>query len=173
MKIKFMLLPVLLVSLFIVLPANGGDTYNVMLRSGTVENDEIEEPLSSGALEFRMYLENSNRVLDLLIAGNYQAVYNDYFSDRLKNEISYDNFIKITGMLRDKAGVMKSYMPMQWYFILHEENGVKYVASIKLVTCEAAVVYYQFVYGEGNPAKIEGFHVRPKRSIEINSSPVL
>ena len=139
-----------------------GEKIEYSFRSGTAENEDVEEPLNDNVKPYEECLKNSNMILYLIKEGNLQQIYSRYASDDLKKDVSQENFLSILTSIGQKSGEIISYKPMQWSFIIRAENGFTGIACIKLVHCERSVVYYQFVFNKNDMTKLIGFGVQPK-----------
>lgn len=73
MLVKLVILAVLLISL---LGCEVNSVYGN--RSGTVDNDYIEEPLSESSIKYKKALDVSNSVIDLIISADYKSIEMNY-----------------------------------------------------------------------------------------------
>ncbi|MCB1321804.1 MAG: hypothetical protein KDK34_16220, partial [Leptospiraceae bacterium] len=86
-------------------------------RSGSIEDADMESPLDQNDHEKLALLETSNRIIELLIANEIDLVFNQFFSDALKAELSLADLRSLYANLIASCGRIESYRPMQWYFI--------------------------------------------------------
>ena len=83
---KTLIISVILFSIF--LSGCGVDiNANVSVRSGGVENDYVEEPLTSYSQKYERALAVSNQAVENLINHDYVSLFEQGFSQELKNSI--------------------------------------------------------------------------------------
>jgi len=134
----------------------------VTLRSGTIENDDIAEPLSKDSKKFKPLLDTSNMIVKSLKKKAYGDIYEKNFHPELAKLISSKKFIELNEKIVFDLGPVETYKPMQWYFVRIEEGGKDILISVKIVHHRAAVVYYKFTFYPDNPRGIIGFYYSVK-----------
>lgn len=159
--IKSLFLLIIILSFFAINVLNA-EHAEFSYRSGTEDNDDIEEPLKDNVKQYEACLINSNKILDLIKQRNKEKIYTLYVSDNMKKEVSREKFDSILNSIEENAGKILSYKPMQWFFIVRSDEGFTGVACIKLVHCEKATVYYQFVFNNDDMTKLIGLGAKPK-----------
>src|SRR5262245_42158991 len=100
-------------SFLLLAPFLGGcaDKPPMGLRSGTEDDDYVEQPLSDAAKGFENALLLSNRALELIQAGDTKAVYDQFLDPRLHAKATAEQFAApIEGNLK-KFGPIKQFKP--------------------------------------------------------------
>lgn len=133
------------------------------MRSGTIHDDNVEEPLSKPAKKYEPALRTSNDLVAKLIAREYHSIYESDVEPSLKAQISEANLVAMIAQIESQLGPMKRYKPMQWGFSFGEERGVKFVVSTKIVQHEKGELNYNFVFAADGPyRKLVGIHTRAR-----------
>lgn len=133
------------------------------VRSGTVHNDDVEEPLSDLAKEYAPALDKSNQILDKVEQGRYAEIYQDSFAPSLKKEIDEATFLEWLENIEAQLGPMQGYKPLQWSFQLGTDQGVELVSSQKIVRYQKGQVYFRFVFDRGSQYReLIGFQTVPR-----------
>lgn len=145
-----------------VFPLSAELIYSV--RSGRMNDEDIEEPLSAKVKEYEDVLNTSNTICSMMKENKYQLIYRMFFSDELKMLYSNEQYKEFTRRVESTSGKIVNYKPMQWYFIFKEENKKQYIWSIKIVKHKSAILYYAFVFPKEHRNKIVGFHVTVKNA---------
>ncbi|MCB1318295.1 MAG: hypothetical protein KDK27_20150 [Leptospiraceae bacterium] len=135
-------------------------------RSGSIEDADMESPLDQNDHEKLALLETSNRIIELLIANEIDLVFNQFFSDALKAELSLADLRSLYANLIASCGRIESYRPMQWYFIRATAENAQDIASLKIVHHEKALIYYEFTFNRDEPTKLIGFWMHVKEIYE-------
>jgi len=126
------------------------------IRSGPVDNDDVEDPLPEIAKEFEAALSLSNKILDLAAAGQSAEIYNRYSDSQIKNAISKEEFEKLISSAESDGGKRISYKPMQWNFKRMTQKGTPTVSSNKIVHYEKRALNYTLIFRYGSYEKIIG-----------------
>ena len=138
---------------------------NSFVRSGTVQEDDVEEPLSDDEKQYEKALTTSNEIIDAFINDNLSDFYNKYTSVILQNKIHEDDFSKIYASVIEKTGPINSYKKMQWWFEQGEDHGTKIIISKKIVHHEKQVLFYNIVFKHGEYDQIIGIHFQIRKKI--------
>lgn len=177
---------VLLASVILLtLPACNYDT-RASGRSGTYQDDYLENPINTDFVQYAPALTTSNNILDLMKQGDSNAIANEYVLEELKPLLTVAEIDKVIKGAEKKYGKIVSYKPMQWGFeprvengkrnkdgfnkIIAEKYGDKKVAkkipilfSVKIVQHEHALVNYWFQFpGDDRYNKILGIFYKEK-----------
>ncbi|MCB1041846.1 MAG: hypothetical protein KDC35_02845 [Acidobacteria bacterium] len=138
--------------------------YERTLHSGTIHDDDIEEPLSAAAKQYETVLIRSNELIEMVKQRQFEVFYQQAFAPNLKKEISQKSLVSLLENVEKEFGAMQGYKPMQWYFHISTENGVAYVMSQKIVDYEKERYHFRFVFAQGGDLRqIIGFHIGPRR----------
>lgn len=150
-------------------PSHAGElSAAFIVRSGSIYDDDVEEPLSAPAQKFSAALATSNEAMELFKNAKYGDVYAGYFADELKKSYPMQEFTLLNDMVCKRFGRMTSYKKQQWYFIVTKDNGKDIVISAKITHHEKGVVYYQFTFFPDDLKKLVGFHVQAKKLPDAN-----
>ncbi|MCR1795720.1 hypothetical protein [Leptospira sp. id769339] len=128
----------------------------VSVRSGTINDDDIEEPLSDRSKPFENYLITSNNIVSKLTKKDLNYVYDFYLESKLKEIFPKDKFIDSMTTFSSRAGKFENFKLMQWNFVNTKIEGNPVVQSIKIVHHSNNVWYYIFTFDPGNHEKIVG-----------------
>jgi hypothetical protein len=159
---------VLVLSGIVALVSSCGGSVSVSTthRSGPIDDDYVEEPLSAKATRYEHALEVSNAILAKLQAHDSHSVYVERIDSLLKPKVPEATF---EGWLRSTEahfGSLKSFKPMQWGFKLWTEDGRQLVSSTKIVEHERGMVRYHFVFADdGKFETLLGFHIYPRHGV--------
>lgn len=130
----------------------------ISVRSGTVDNAYVSEPLSERAIQFENALAVSNEMIEGMKFGDLKSIYNSRFDSLLASQVTYDDFVLMLSPITEKLGKMVAYKPMQWDFTTGKGEGVNLLYSAKIVEYEQGLVKYIFVFdSDGDYSKIIGF----------------
>jgi len=130
-------------------------------RSGTADNDNVEEPLSNNTKKYENALKVSNEIMDNIISNNFTNIHNNYVHKDMKSTLTEDILKSTYAQAYELLGPIKGYKKMQWGFVPAEENGTDILFSYKLVEHSKDTVNYAFVfYDDGNYEKIIGISVK-------------
>jgi hypothetical protein len=135
---------------------------NLGIRSGSVRDDNVEEPIPEQAKRFEPLLDLANEMTTLLRDGRLQEFYDKYTADTLKKQMSAAELEKIHAQVIGSAGKAISFKPRQWYFRAVKSETESYVVSQKIVQHERGSVYYAFSFANDQQKKIVGLHFRPR-----------
>jgi len=138
----------LCVSLFLV----GCDlSFGTSVRSGTTEDDYVEEPLSDGVKKFEQALITSNAVLELISKSKHQEIFANYFSDDSKSNFARSDLTTLLNQLDQGAGKLVDFKKLQWGFFNGKEKGIDYLYSVKIAEHEKTMIRYLFVFEKDKP----------------------
>jgi hypothetical protein len=153
----------LLLLLFITAePGTSSDSLVKTFRSGTIENDDIEEPLADTVAQYKAFLDISNSLVAMLQRKEYAALYAGFFHPELLKTVTPEKFQAMNNAIVAFCGELNSWKPMQWYFVFMKENNEDMIISVKVVHHRDAVVYYRFTFYPDDPGKIIGFYFQLK-----------
>lgn len=130
---------------------------NYSLFSGSVTNDDFEEPLSLGAQKYAPLLVRSNEMMALLQQGRTQEVYDRFFDDSLKKQVSASDFAKLYASVLGRGGPVRFFRAQQWRFTV--QRGL--VTSTKIVHHVGGMLNYEFTFADKDATRIIGIHFRP------------
>ena len=143
-----------------------GCDFNTNVRSGTVDDDYIEEPLAGGAEKYEKALETSNTFVEYVKANRIDAIYQNLFSEELRATVSIGDFKEMLGKVNSAAGKIIRYKKMQWSFISYSEEGRDVIGSVKLVEHENEMLKYLLVFDRsGDLTRIIGFHFKQRKGV--------
>lgn len=149
-------------------------------RSGSYQDDYKENPIREDFLEYKPALLTSNKILDLMKAGNTKKIANDYVLEEIKPLLTEQQLNDLLKKSEAKYGKIVSYKPMQWGFEPRVENGkrdksefnkilaqkygdkkaakkIPILFSVKIVQHEKALVNYWFQFpADGQYNKLLG-----------------
>ncbi len=149
-----------LLCLFLVV---GCKVESASMRSGSVHDDDVEEPLHRRARRYEPALRTSNELLDDLLARRHRQVW-ERFSPSLQAEISEPALEAMMKRVEAKLGRPKGYKRLQWAFSSGEERGVKFIVSTKIVHFEKGAMNFHFVFPATGPYdQLVGFHTKLRR----------
>jgi hypothetical protein len=142
----------------------------IIFRSGTIDNDDIDEPLNAEVSKYSGILAISNEIMDLIFDSKYKEIHANYFDDELKNLFPINSLISFHEEIKNKFGKLVSYKKQQWYFVLFKEDGKDILLSVKIVHHEKAIIYYRFAFHINNLEKIGGFQIQIKEIVQTKKS---
>lgn len=141
-------------------------TLSADIRSGTLKDDYIAEPLNSKSQKYENALVISNMFVDHMKAGNVDSIYSKLFSEELRGLISKKNLEDILAQIANEKGEVTNYKKMQWGFITTNENGRDFVASVKIVEHERGVMKYLIVFNDdGKFEEIVGLRFKERAGV--------
>ena len=139
---------------------------SVSARSGTSQDDYLEEPLARKVEKYESALLTSNSIIDLLIQSNYEDVYNKYFSESAKSEMPEAQFKTSMEMMQQRAGSLETYKEMQWHFFSGAGEGLELLMSVKIAEHEKNKVKYLFVFDKNSSYNnIVGFSAKSYQGV--------
>ncbi|HEX7833744.1 MAG TPA: hypothetical protein VF787_29085 [Thermoanaerobaculia bacterium] len=129
------------------------------IRSETIKDANVEEPLTSSAKKYQRALEVSNQVIDRIAARDYQRIYQENLETTLRAQISQQEFAGMLQKLERDAGPIVTYKRMQWAFDRGSNNGEDILTSTKIVQHQKGLLRYRFVFrDDGKYASLAGVH---------------
>jgi hypothetical protein len=141
-------------------------SFNSAIRSGDLQNDYVEEPLSSLAKKYEKALEVSNRAVKSITEENYTHLHKYIFAENLQKEASIEALERGLKENIHKFGAIKEYKEMQWKFIPREEEIGDILYSVKIVKHEKTDVNYVFMFeNNGKYHRIIGLHTVKKDGV--------
>ena len=141
-----------LVFLFLIVALTSCDfDVNVNSRSGSMEDDYVEEPLIGSVKKYDKALSTSNLFIDEIKLNNLSLTYESFFSESLRSTISLNQFENFIHQLVSERGKILAYKPMQWNFIKLEQDGKNYIASVKIVEHENVLMKYLVAFDANGP----------------------
>ena len=134
---------------------------NASIRSGTIKDANVEEPLTAMAKKYEPALTLSNQLVDKIAAHAYRDVYQNHCDPLLQSMVDEAGFVSILTALEKQAGPIVRYKRMQWAFGQGIDQGIKTLTSTKIVQHEKELVNYVFVFRhDGRYTKLIGFQYR-------------
>jgi hypothetical protein len=135
-------------------------------RSGTVGDDNVEDPLTRTAQKYEHALLVSNSTLDKLRARDYHAIYQEVFDAPMKADMDEAGVAAMDQDIAKHFGSMKGYKPLQWSFAPAVEGGQAILYSSKIVEYERGMVRFTFVFkDDGKYEKLVGLHTRERHGV--------
>lgn len=133
------------------------DVYN---RSGSLDDDYVEEPISKSSSKYAHALEVSNEIVESLRDGKTHEVYERWFGEALRQSASEAQFAEALRGLED-FGPVREFRPMQWSFASRLEMGKPVLYSTKIVEHVKGRIGYVCVFeDDGKYQTLLGFHWR-------------
>ena len=129
----------ILISFFILALISCDINTNLGIRSGNLDDDNIEEPLSAHAKKYRLALNITNDIVEKLREEKYDKIYEKYASEEFKKQVNKEGFAQNFKNILSIFGRIESYKKMQWGFLPSEENGARYLTSFKVLKHEDQV----------------------------------
>lgn len=124
---------------------------SISTRSGTLEDDYIEEPLATSVEQYRTALLTSNNILHLMSQGKFNDIHRIYFSELMKSQMTRAQFRDFMQQIRNSAGPPLRYKEMQWNFFSGSDQGIDLLYSVKIVEHERDKVKYLFIFDKDRP----------------------
>ena len=132
-------------------------------RSGTIDDDYIEEPLSKSAKKYAVVLESSNKIIELVKSEKYSEIHNSFVDESMKSIITEQVLETAFSDTKQAMGDVIDYKKMQWGFVSTVKNKLTYVFSYKIIFHEKGRLDYSFGFKEdGDHTKIISFAVKPR-----------
>ena len=128
-------------------------SFNSAVRSGDLDNDYIEEPLSILSKKYENALNVSNLAMKSIEEKNYAFLYNNIFSDELRSQITLKELEAGIERTLIDFGEIKEYKKMQWSFIPKNEELGAVLYSVKIVKHEKTDVNYVFLFKDDGEYK--------------------
>lgn len=115
-------------------------------RSGTVSDDDVEEPISERSKSFAPALETSNAILEKLREGDRQVIYRDLLSPEFKAITTEEQWTAFCSAMDRDCGKLVRFKPMQWNFQRGPLQGKTCVLSTKIVEFEKRTIEIVFTF---------------------------
>lgn len=132
------------------------------VRSGSVHDDFVEEPLPDDVRKYEPVLRVSNTVMEQVLAGDYSTVHR-MLVPQVAAQLSEAQLQKGLAELHDSLGPVRAYKPMQWGFSFGEHEGIPLIQSTKIVRHEKGDVLYTLVFKrDGSLDQLLGFYAKPR-----------
>ena len=153
--------------LILVLSLQACDLSNtISIRSGSLDDDYVEEPLSSMVEKYQVALTTSNNILTMISQGKHNDIHRIYFSDSMKSQLTRAQFADFMQQIKNNAGTMTNFKPMQWNFSTGEDQGVDLLYSVKIAEHENTMMKYLFVFDRDKPyTSLVGFFVKQREGV--------
>jgi len=141
---------------------------NTAHRSGTIDDDFIEDPLSGNSIKYAQILETSNQLIELIKSKEYEEIHNSFVADSVKKSITKEAIKQaysgaVTGM-----GEFIEYKEMQWGFRPTRDSNAEYIVSYKIVLHQAGRLDYYFSFiKDGDHTKVLGFAIKPRKKARM------
>ena len=140
--------------------------FNAAVRSGDLNNDYIEEPLSTFSKKYENALKISNLAVKSIKEKDYSFLYNTIFSEELRSQITLEELEKGIESSLLNFGEIKEYKEIQWSFIPRDEDIGSVVYSVKIVKHEKTDVSYVFMFkNDGEFKNIIAIHSQVKKGV--------
>ena len=141
---------------------------NSGIRSGNLDNDYIEQPLSKNVNKYKQALNTSNEIIDLIQVRDYGQVYDRYLDASAKQRIDKTVFMKVMSDNEENWGAVVKYKPMQWGFYPRTEDGDDLLHSVKIVEQSKDMMKYIFTFKDDDQyQKVIGFMYRIKDGVAL------
>lgn len=152
---------------FIIFSVTGCDhSGNISSRSGSLDDDYVAEPISVIAKKYQPALTTSNEIVALISNSNYNEIYDTYFSNKLKSELSKKVFNEQMIKIESGIGKLINYKEMQWGFFGGERQGMNLIYSVKIAEHEKAMMKYLFIFEKDSPYNLlVGFSAKVRDSV--------
>ena len=162
----------ILLLLSTLLTLSGCDTgLNAGNRSGNIDDDYVEEPLSNFSSKYENALLTSNQVLEMLKNKEYENIHNKYVHKSMKNTLTANAFESMQNQVSDMVGAIKTFKPMQWGFLTAEEAGKDILFSFKVIEHDKTTLNYAFVFeNDKQYKKIIGFQINERNGPRFPNS---
>jgi hypothetical protein len=132
------------------------------MRSGSVKDDDVEEPLPDPAKQYEPLLTHANELATLLRDGRLDEFYEKHLDQSLTKQMSVSDLQRMYDQVVSSAGQPLSFKPMQWYFRVQKSLPRSFVMTQKIVKHEKGTVYYRFTFSDEHATKIIGLHFGPR-----------
>lgn len=139
-------------------------------RSGTIEDDYIEGPVSAFSKKYKNALDTSNKIIEKIIKKEYEAIHSEHIHDEMKGILSIEVLRNDYEKVKNTVGPIKNYKKMQWGFLPTEENGKELLFSFKIVEHKKTILNYAFVFeNDGVYKKLLGVQVYERNGPRFSS----
>ena len=131
------------------------------VRSGTLDDDYIEEPISNFAVQYKNALTTSNFLLENITQNNYSHIQKNYIHKDASGILTSKAIEEVILKTIKSAGPIINYKKMQWGFVPITENKNDYLLSFKIVEHKKGKLNYKFVFkNDGEYEKIIGIYIK-------------
>ena len=131
------------------------------VRSGTLDDDYIEEPISKFAVQFKNALTTSNAIVEKITQKNFSYIQKNYIHKDSKKTLTAKAIQNLILQATKSAGPVINYKQMQWGFVPVTENKDNYLLSFKIVEHKKGKLNYRFVFkNDGEYEKIVGLYIK-------------
>lgn len=138
------------------------------IRSGTLDDDYIEEPVSKLASQFKNALTTSNSILEKITQNDFLHIQKNYIHKDAKKIITAKAIQGLIIQAKKSAGSIISYKKMQWGFVPVTENKNIFLLSFKIVEHKKGKLNYKFVFkNDGKYKKIIGLYIKSYKSARL------
>jgi len=79
----------------------GCDRSNLGVRSGTLTDDYVEEPLSFAVQKYKSALDTSNKIIEKFIEKDYDFIHSNYVDESFQNDFTAENMKVFSEKLTD------------------------------------------------------------------------
>ena len=142
--------------------------FDANIRSGTIDDDYVAEPLSDMSRKYEHALQTSNAFINRMKSGDQDSIYENLFSSDLRNIVSQQDFQKVIRQIHNEKGKIVRYKEMQWGFISGKEEGRNFIGSVKIVEHEKGMMKYLIVFDDDNKFdEIVGFRFKERDGVSI------
>ncbi len=131
-------------------------------RSGTIEDEDVESPLSDESRQYSRLLELGNEVVRLTKARDWNSVVRQHFAPELRKQISPDQYGRLVAQIESFGGPLQGFKPQQWWFEFGEHEGKPLVVLKKIVHHERFSYYYAFFVYADRLDQLVGFRYVPR-----------
>lgn len=128
-----------------------------VLRSGSAQDPSLEAPLSAEAGKYRELLALSNAALDEIVQGKFDRMYDQRFSELLREDIERFWLTSQLQQIQELYGKPTGYGKEQWWFQEEKNQGRVLVHSVKLVSYGDSVFKFIFTVQQRKPGVLRGF----------------
>lgn len=135
-------------------PNRGFVTYS----SGTIQDDDVEEPVSAGAKKYEPLLARSNELLQRILDHHLRELYDADLDDALKAQLTEEQLEKMCDAVVAQAGPAQRWKPQQWKFTVGKAMNGSGVDSVKIVHHERVALLYVFTFSDQHATKLIGLH---------------
>lgn len=139
---------------------------NTGIRSGTLKDDYIEEPLSKISRQYATALEVSNAILKKIKSKEFESIHTNFVDKSVKGVFTTNDLSTINTQVENLSGPIKNFKKSQWGFIAKQVKTDKFLYSIKIVEHEKGTFNYIFVFkDDGKYKKVVGIHIKHKKGV--------
>ncbi len=155
----------ILVVLLLVVLASCEFNANFSVRSGDMQNDYVEEPISATVIKYAETLATANLFIELIKNSDYPKAYK-LFDKNIQNQLSENEFETLLTKNAPVIGKINEFKKNQWSFDFESIDKIDFVRMTKIVKHEKIVMHYIFLYAKNSDySKIQGFSFREKTDL--------